>query len=59
MTDFPTVRVVFGTLIVDHCVYLTSVVEWSRALGHPGSIPVTLKIIFFFFRVLFGFLFGI
>ena len=41
------------TLIFDLCVYLTPVVEWSKAQVHPGSIPVTLNINFFFFLLYF------
>ena len=37
------------TLIFPLCVCPTVVVEWSKALVHPGSQLATSKIIFFFF----------
>ena len=42
-------RCLLGSLIFDLRVYLTPVVEWSRAQVDRGSIPVTLQINFFLF----------
>ena len=60
-TQFHVARFLSCTLIFNLRVWMTSVVEWSKALVAPGSQPATWKIIFFFFLfsfdliLLFGF----